>query len=482
MAAQSCESVKHWWDEMLPEGAEDRLLANANVIADACKGSGVQQWDLIGFQSYGHQLDIEAGKITMAAGGGEGGFGVRVVDEGRFGFAHLVDVSGTQRAVEQAVAIAKKSPSIEGFVLPSEQPAEQVSGRMDRAVLDLSPEDLLEQADGLLSEVKSLDERAVVTGGGVGVSATAGCLMNSEGILSTGMTTSHGIGLQVSLEVDGELTSSYQGQSSRSLLPEMPACVARAVHWAQVTQNPLRVESEAVDTPVLMTSEGFSPLFSMVVPSAMTGEKMVRKESFWADKMGQQVLNPNLSVHDNGLLEGGMSSGSRDGEGVPRRRQNLIENGRLNGMLWSTRDAAQQVAEGRIEAAHSTGSASSGGHQSPPSTGCTELFLTSSEQGKSMDDLLKHMGDGYLVNSVMGAHTANPSSGDFSVTTSSILKVEGGEIVGSLKQAGFSGNLAKALNGAVVLGADVRRQGSYSSGSMHLPDVLMMDGLRINPA
>ena len=95
---------------MLPEGAEDRLLANANVIADACKASGVQQWDLIGFQSYGHQLDIEAGKITMAAGGGEGGFGVRVVDEGRFGFAHLVDVSGAQRAVEQAVTHRQEVP------------------------------------------------------------------------------------------------------------------------------------------------------------------------------------------------------------------------------------------------------------------------------------------------------------------------------------------------------------------------------------
>ena len=92
------------------------------------------------------------------------------------------------------------------------------------------------------------------------------------------------------------------------------------------------------------------------------------------------------------------------------------------------------------------------------------------------------MDDGYIVNSVMGAHTANPSSGDFSVTTSSILKVERGEIVGALKQAGLSGNLAEALNGAVILGQEVRRQGSYSSGSMHLPDVLLMDGLRINPA
>ena len=126
---------------MLPDGAEDRLLSNAKVIADACRKSGVEQWDLIGFQSYGNQLDIEAGKITMAAGGGEGGFGVRVVDQGRFGFAHLVDVAGAERAVDQAVAIAKKSPSIEGFVLPSEQPAQEVGGRMDSSLLGLSSED-----------------------------------------------------------------------------------------------------------------------------------------------------------------------------------------------------------------------------------------------------------------------------------------------------------------------------------------------------
>ena len=91
------------------------------------------------------------------------------------------------------------------------------------------------------------------------------------------------------------------------------------------------------------------------------------------------------------------------------------------------------------------------------------------------------MGDGYIVNSVMGAHTANPSSGDFSVTTSSILKVEGGEIVGA--EAGRAvWKPRKSAQRAVVLGQEVRRQGSYSSGSMHLPDVLLMDGLRINPA
>lgn len=468
--------------KMLPDGAEDRLLSNANQLANACRENNVQQWDIIGFQAYGHQLDIEAGKITMAGGGGEGGFGIRVVEDGRFGFAHLVDVSGAERAVQQALSIARKSPKIAGFVLPSEQEAQDVPGRFDAEILNVHPEDLLEQADGVLSAVKGLDERAIVTGGGVGVSATAACFMTSEGILSTGITTSHGIGLQVTIDVDGELTSSYQGQSSRTKMEDVPSCVERAVHWAQVTQNPLRIESGAEEAPVLFTSEGFSPLFSMVVPPALTGEKMVRNESFWSEKMEQQVLHESLSITDNGLLPGGMASGSRDGEGVPRRTQQLIEDGRLVKTLWSTRDAAQQVAEGRIDAASSTGSAVSGGHQSPPSTGCTELFLTSSKKGKSWDELLQQMGDGYVVNGVMGAHTANPSSGDFSVTTSSILKVEGGEIIGPLKQAGLSGNLARSLCESVELGIDVRRQGSYSSGSMHLPDVLLSNGLRINPA
>lgn len=467
---------------VLPDGAEDRLLANAKVLADICRASGVDQWDLVGFQSYGHELDIEAGKITMAGGGGEGGFGVRVVDNGRFGFAHLVDVSGAERAVQQAVTIAKKSPSVAGFTLPSNQEATEVGGRFDRQLLDVHPEDLLEQADAILSDVASLDSRAVVTGGGVGLSATAACFMNSEGILASGMTTSHGVGVQVSIDVDGELTSSYQGASSRTKLDPVPDCVERAVHWAQITQQPIEVSSEPVDTPVLMTSEGFAPLFSMVIPPAMTGEKMVRHESFWSERHGQPVMNASLSIVDDGLLHGGMSSGSRDAEGVPRRRTTLIDQGRLTGMMWSTRDAAQQVAEGRIDAAASTGSAVGGGHQAPPSTGCTELFLTSDERASSWEGLLERMGDGYVVNSVMGAHTANPSSGDFSVTTSSILKVEQGQVVGALKQAGLSGNLANALNGQVHLGDAVRRQGSYSSGSMHLPDVLLMSGLRVNPA
>ena len=140
------------------------------------------------------------------------------------------------------------------------------------------------------------------------------------------------------------------------------------------------------------------------------------------------------------------------------------------------------MAEGRVEFAESTGSASRGGHTSPPLCGCSDLILSSSAKTFDRDRLIQEMDNGYIVHSVMGAHTANPTSGDFSVTTSTILKVENGNVVGALSQAGLSGNLAKALSSKVILGDSSIRKGSYSTGSMHVPDVLLMDGLRVNPA
>ena len=123
-----------------------------------------------------------------------------------------------------------------------------------------------------------------------------------------------------------------------------------------------------------MTSEGFSPLFSVVVPNAIRGDKLAREESFWSGKMNQSVIAKDLNLVDDATIIGGRSSGSRDDEGVPTRLNQLIDSGKLVGSLWSTRDAAQQIAEGRIDSAKTTGSAIRSGHQSPPISGCSNCF------------------------------------------------------------------------------------------------------------
>ena len=456
-------------------------MESARAVAKVCESNSLQQWEVVGEQDYGHSIDLEAGKISLAAGGGSGGLGLRVVEDGRYGYAHLADASGAQRAVQDALSIARKSPSIAGFELPVDSGSAATSGLIDRRIIDMSSDDILEQADEILSSVTALDSRAVVTGGGIGAGAGAEVIINSNGIEDGGIHTSHGFGIQVGIDEDDHLTSAYEGSSSRSQLSDVEQVIERAVYWAQITRNTID-SGEVSDCPVLMTAQGFSPLFSMVVPTALMGERIAQGESFWSKRMGEKVIADHLTIIDDRIMEGGMSSSSRDGEGVLTKRQTLVDSGRLQSSLWSTRDACRMVAEGKVEHAQTTGSASRGGYQSPPGTGCGNLLLQSSQKSHSRDSLIEEMDEGYIVHSVMGAHTANPTSGDFSVTTSMVLRVEEGEIIGSLKQAGLSGNIGKALAGDLMLGDKIRSNGSYSSGSMYLPEVLLKQGLRINPA
>ena len=110
--------------KMLPDDALDRLIEGSKKVADLCRQNKVQQWEIIATQSYGHQLDIEAGKISLAAGGGDGGFGIRVVEDGKFGYAYLVDVKSADKAIQQAINlfIILQNPEKYGFNIPKSIP------------------------------------------------------------------------------------------------------------------------------------------------------------------------------------------------------------------------------------------------------------------------------------------------------------------------------------------------------------------------
>ena len=186
---------------MLPDGAVERVQEVCAAIGQACEAAGVAQWDVMGEQSYGG-LNLEAGRITMVGAGGEGGFGVRVVDDGRFGFARLVDPSGAERAVGQALSILKKAPRVEGFELPSASESPSVPSAFHADVAHLAAEDLMDRADAMLAHVASESPKAVVTGGGLGASATAAAFLSSEGIERASSSTGMGAGVQVTIDVD----------------------------------------------------------------------------------------------------------------------------------------------------------------------------------------------------------------------------------------------------------------------------------------
>ena len=60
--------------------------------------------------------------------------------------------------------------------------------------------------------------------------------------------------MQVSIDEDSQLTSSWQGESSKNLIEKIPNCVANSVEWAQKTRDPIKIDGGAQDLPVVMLS------------------------------------------------------------------------------------------------------------------------------------------------------------------------------------------------------------------------------------
>lgn len=187
-----------------------------------------------------------------------------------------------------------------------------------------------------------------------------------------------------------------------------------------------------------------------------------RGRSPFAELVGSEVAGTALVLHDDGLDPDGSSSSPFDGEGVPRRRTALIEDGTLRTYLYDTYTAH------RGEAA-STGSASRGSYRSQPSVGFSNLVVAPGTLGFA--ELLREAGEGVFVTDVAGLHSGvNPVSGAFSVGASG-RAIRDGELAEPLREFTIAGDLVSML-GAVRAAGSAARWVPFG-GSVSTPPLLI---------
>ena len=78
---------------------------------------------------------------------------------------------------------------------------------------------------------------------------------------------------------------------------------------------------------------------------------------------------------------------------------------------------------------------------------------------KSEEQLIHEVGDGLLVNSVHGAHSSNPASGEFSAVETPSWKIKNGEITHVVKGAMLSGDIFQVLENVSGLADNERKIG-----------------------
>jgi PmbA protein len=198
-------------------------------------------------------------------------------------------------------------------------------------------------------------------------------------------------------------------------------------------------------------------LLEVLAPSFLA-ESVQKGKSLFAGRVGERLCSSLLTIRDDGLLAGGMGSAPCDGEGVPQQDTRLMAGGVLEGYLYDSYWGARMGAR-------STGNAVRGSVKMAPRLGVHNLLI---EPGTdSVGTLVAGVGQGVLITEVMGVHSANPISGDFSVGAAGFY-LEGGEIVHPVKGIAIAGNLLDLFAGVDMVADDLRFFGSVGSPALRI--------------
>jgi PmbA protein len=294
----------------------------------------------------------------------------------------------------------------------------------------------------VVGELQQVAERytAKTLNGGVGASMGQSWLRTSRGLaLST-----NGTSFSFSGSFDGVIG---EGKSQRTVAPlnEITTQVAFAGTYLQALRTPATGISSGTRLVVLHPDVAYN-MFNFYVwgnlggSSIFHGQSPFRIEDFHERK---QVFRDDLLVTVEPWQPLGTGSFAYTSEGLPSAPTTYIDHGCLTQPVLDLKYARRLNL--------------------PPTTppGSEESVSIHADNEITWDALQPQIGEAILVLSVLGLHTQDKTSGNYSVSTSQALLIRDGEIQGRVK-ATLNGNLFDNLRDPAL--QLVRFQGQHSVG------------------
>lgn len=431
------------------------------AVASARDGEDVEAYGSAGQRT---QVRVRGGEVESLTFADSRGVGVRVIIEGRVGYAYAADPD--EDDVVELVRSARKSAGFaepdEGNALPALVAVEPVPGifrgtatgvetsrkvslalEMERAAVAVHPEVRKVESAGYGDSVSRV-AIASTKGGPLEYArtdswATVGTLAERDGETQTGFS------LALAREID-ELDWEAAAREA----------AVRAARLLGGTKP--RTERMAVILdPVAAAS------FLSVLAGALSAESVLKGRSLLATRVGEEIAGRSVTLLDDGRLEEGPAVAPFDDEGVSTARTSLVQEGTLRGFLHNTYTALKSGQR-------STGNAGRGGYRTVPGVSPSNLFIAPGE--RSPEELLSEAGRGVYVQEVSGLHSgANPISGEFSVGATG-LRIEDGALSSPLREMTIASTLLDVLRGVVAMGNDLRFP---LGGGLGAPTVLVSE-------
>jgi len=438
--------------------------AAENAVRFAMK-SGAAAADALVETDTEFRCDALNGKVEKLKQAQQRGLGLRVIVDKRVAIVYTSDLrkESLEDLAGRGVALARQSTADEFAGLPEGPPTAvkgDALGLYDEAIASMPVSRKIEMALEMERVALAYDER---------IKRNDDCRMSTN-IGSTHLASSHGgstwyrrtaMLLYVNPLADDtaerQQSGAYASTASSLALCETPEQVAREAGRRAVA----RIGARPVTTqkvPVILHPDiagGWLQNFF----GAFSGESVFKKTSYLTEMLGETIASPLVTVIDDGTMDRGIASAPFDGEGMPTRRNVLIDKGACRAFVYDSywaRKAGKQ----------STGNAGRN-YTGAPFIGNHNLYI---ENGTTPpEEIIKGVTRGfYMVD--QGAFGYTPPTGAYSYQAAGFW-IENGEIAYPVQDITAASNTLDMLKNVVKVGNDLRFNGSVNSPTLLISEM-----------
>jgi len=427
---------------------EPDLGAIAAHIADGARRA--EQVEVYVGRSTHTEVRVFGGDVESLSSADTAGIGVRVIVDGRqgFAFAGSLDPSVTSDVLAEARDNAAFATPDEFLGLAQPDGVEPARLSLSRDDLDtVATEEKVRMALAVEQATFAADPRIrAVESAGYGDTRSESAIFSTAGIrVSSSRTTCSVYAHAVAGGTDNAANQTGYGYSVGRHPDELDIEKAASDAGLRATRllgsvKPSSRRVTAVFDPVITAR------FLGVLSAALSAEAAQKGRSLFTGMVGEVVAASTLCLTDDPSDARAFGASRFDAEGLASRRNCLIEGGRLTGFLHNSYTA-------RKAGVASNACAVRGGYKSTPGVSSRALALVPGTL--LQDDLIRTIDEGLLVLSISGLHSGtNPVSGDFSVGVEGIV-IRRGELAEPIREATVASTLSVMLNSIEGVGADV---------------------------
>lgn len=390
-------------------------------------------WEVYVSEGKGINLSWSEGTLEEKQYSDDGGVGIRLISQGRQGFAstNKLDPDELSGIWQQAESILHCTPKDEWRVLP--EPASITGDDLETYdpeidAMDMNgKEELLAGMEKTLLKYDSRIKKAYKIEWGQGSGKSV--LFNSKGSYLSRRGTSCYSSVECVAEESGDTQVGAFSQSKRfmrDLDVEIIPLKAGEITIDQLKGRPIPSGS----LPVLFEPWVMMEFLGMIA-SAVCADNVQKGKSLFKGRIGKPVASSLVQIVDDARLKRGIGSGLFDDEGMPTKKNKVIEKGILQIFLYDSYTAKKDNTE-------STGNAQRPSFRGLPEPGTSNFIMQAG--ASSREKIVKEIKRGVRILNVMGMHMADPISGDFSLGAVGTL-IENGSYSHPVRGITIAGNI-----------------------------------------